>query len=134
MKTDVLLVDDDAILLMMLQKMISKTGFHPSPGKYLNGKLAFDHIVKNDDSKTNFIVLLDLNMPVMNGWEFLERINDSNINSPVYVIIVTSSVDMRDRDKANAYSQVIHFMEKPVNETKIKSLAQLSQIKDLLNL
>jgi len=134
MKTDVLLVDDDAILLMMLQKMVSKTGFHPSPGKYLNGKIAFDHIVNNDDGKTNFVVLLDLNMPVMNGWEFLEKINDTNIKSPVYVIIVTSSVDMRDREKAKAFSQVIYFMEKPVSENKIKLLAELSQIKDFINL
>jgi len=134
MKTDVLLVDDDAILLMMLQKMISKTGFHPSPGKYLNGKIAFDHIIKNDDDKTNFVVLLDLNMPVMNGWEFLEKLEDTNLKSTVFVIVVTSSVDKRDRERASGFSQVIYFLEKPVNETKIKSLAQLPQIKDLLNL
>jgi CheY-like chemotaxis protein len=131
---DMLLVDDDAILLMMLQKMVSKTGLHPTPGKYLNGKLAFDHIIKNDDSETTFIVLLDLNMPVMNGWEFLEKINETNINSPVYVIIVTSSVDMRDRGKADSFKNVIHFMEKPVNEFKIKSLSQLPQIKHLFDI
>lgn len=131
MNVDVLLVDDDAILLMMLQKMVNKTGFHPSPGKYLNGKLAFDHIISNDNEETNFIVLLDLNMPVMNGWEFLEKLATSELKSNIYVIIVTSSVDRRDRDKADLFKSVVHFMEKPVTETKIKALMQLSEIQHL---
>jgi CheY-like chemotaxis protein len=123
MRTELILVDDDAILLMILQKMIIKQGFHTSPNKFLNGKLALDYIKSNDSSDTNYLVLLDLNMPIMSGWDFLESIGKEAFHSTIRVVILTSSVDKRDRDRAAVFSHVIHFLEKPISESKIKLLS-----------
>ena len=59
-----------------------------------------DYILANKDKDKVFLILLDINMPVMNGWEFLDQLNTIVIKPLVKVVIVTSSIDSADKDKA----------------------------------
>jgi CheY-like chemotaxis protein len=73
-------------------------------------------------SDTKHLVLLDINMPVMTGWEFLDRIQDQPVAERVKVAMVTSSVDRSDKVKAETYAQVVSFLEKPVTNDMLQTL------------
>ena len=64
--------------------------------------------------KKKYMILLDLNMPVMNGWEFLEELEKTEIASQAKVAIVTSSIDSADRKKAKEFEMVEYFLSKPL--------------------
>ncbi|MEO6639376.1 MAG: response regulator, partial [Ginsengibacter sp.] len=69
-----------------------------------------------------------INMPVMNGWEFLDAINQSPIADDILIAVVTSSTNESDKKRAFEYKQVIRYIEKPVN---IQKLCELKQDKAL---
>lgn len=115
----VLIVDDDHVILMIHKLKIMKTGVDLTPLQFLNGQTALDHIIEYNEVENSFIVLLDINMPVMNGWEFLDSIQKMALKCQVKVAIVTSSVDQADQEKAKMYSQVFSYITKPVNEAEM---------------
>ena len=69
------------------------------------------------------IIFLDLNMPEMNGWEFLEMLQSRNCSHRI--IILTSSTSKIDVDKAKDYPAVIKYMVKPMNKQKFSELSGL---------
>jgi CheY-like chemotaxis protein len=60
-------------------------------------------------------VVLDINMPVMDGWGLLDII-EADFDKKIEIIMVTSSVDQGDKDKAASYSKIIDFLEKPFSK------------------
>lgn len=96
--------------------LVVKRNISSNPESFMNGMEAFDYLF--EDAKKNvetyYLILLDLNMPLMNGWEFLEAIKDINVANRTEVIIVTSSPDREDREKARKIDLVSDFIEKPL--------------------
>jgi len=123
MQMDVLIVDDDDIMLSLHHDIVKKCGLSATPVCCKFGEQALQHIQSKDPDQ-KFLVLLDINMPVMNGWEFMDALNDHNHNN-VCVVIVTSSVNRDDRDKARTYKQVIDYFEKPISYQTLLGLRQL---------
>jgi response regulator RpfG family c-di-GMP phosphodiesterase len=123
----VLLVDDDEINNFISIKLIKKALTNTSIMACLNGKFAIDQLVeiqrKNPADMPDYI-LLDINMPIMNGWEFLDEYKRLNIDplgkSKIYII--SSSVFSNDINKARSYPLVKDFVSKPLNVEKIKEL------------
>jgi len=66
------------------------------------------------------IIFLDLNMPNISGWEFLDLMAEKNISHKV--IILTSSVSSLDHDKAKTYRNVLHCTEKPMKKEKLVTI------------
>jgi CheY-like chemotaxis protein len=62
-----------------------------------------------------YLLLLDINMPVMSGWDFLDAIRLRSYADQVYAVIVSSSIDTGNHKKAEQYKQVIGYLEKPIN-------------------
>ena len=60
------------------------------------------------------LIFLDLNMPEVNGWQFLEVLTEKQ--NQTQVVIVTSSTSIHDKEKAQKYAQVIDFLEKPLTK------------------
>tara|TARA_R110002051_G_scaffold65839_1_gene119479 strand:- start:23743 stop:24153 length:411 start_codon:yes stop_codon:yes gene_type:complete len=118
---EILLVDDDPVVQYLHKTLLSKFNF-PEQKFFSNGEFALDYILENNNQNLLFLILLDINMPVMNGWEFLEELKKHSIKSLVKVVILTSSIDNSDKDKAKSYHQVFEFMEKPLHETFICNL------------
>lgn len=118
-----LCVDDDAITLMLNRKIIERAVPGATILTALNGSLALSRF--NDHSSDPILVLLDLNMPVMDGWEFLDRFSDELAERypNCKVVILTSSVDPRDEDRAKNYPSVIGFLSKPLSMDRVKELA-----------
>jgi len=71
------------------------------------------------------ILFLDINMPTLTGWEFLEQFETCcpEIKSRLHIYIVSSSVDQRDKEKAEAHKHVKGFILKPLEEETIRSVA-----------
>lgn len=127
MELEVLIVDDDAIITMIHKRLVVKSGLHANPQVFLNGKAALEYLKSENGSAAgkSFIVLLDINMPIMNGWQFMDSLQKEPVLAPVHVVMVTSSVDKSDREKASSYGLVRDYFEKPVDVEKLKNLVSL---------
>lgn len=119
--TDILVVDDDKLLCLILSSGLRKYVSLPVTVHY-NGKTALDHITKAPNS--NFLVLLDINMPVMNAWDFMEEVNRRELHN-FQVVVVSSSVNASDKSRAFSFPQVIDYLEKPLFAGQYKKLAIL---------
>jgi len=123
----VLLVDDDEINNFISIKLIKKALLNTEIMACLNGKYAIDQLVEiqmNDPAKLPDYILLDINMPIMNGWEFLDEYTRLGLDpagkSKIYII--SSSVFSNDINKARSYPLVKDFISKPLNVEKIREL------------
>jgi CheY-like chemotaxis protein len=128
----VLLVDDDEINNFISIKLIRKVLNNAEIMACLNGKFAIDQLMnlqETEPEKLPDYILLDINMPIMNGWEFLEMYNRLNIDparkSKIYII--SSSVFSNDINKAKSYPLVKDFISKPLNVDKIKELFEMEK-------
>ena len=122
MKFDVMIVDDDTIAVFIHRNVIQKSHFHDTPLSFINGKEALDYILQHDAGDHTYCILLDINMPEMNGWQFLDAINQQTLAAKLLVVMVTSSVDAADKEKAGTYPQVIRYLEKPVSILSLEEL------------
>ncbi|MDR3695810.1 response regulator [Mucilaginibacter sp.] len=123
----VLLVDDDEINNFISIKLIKKALLNTEIMACLNGKFAIDQLVeiqRNDPAKLPDYILLDINMPIMNGWEFLDEYKRLNIDpsGKTKIFIISSSVFSNDINKARSYPLVKDFISKPLNVDKIVEL------------
>src|ERR1700749_4525678 len=123
----ILLVDDDEINNFISIKLIKKALLTTEIMACLNGKFAIDQLVeiqRKDPSKLPDYILLDINMPIMNGWEFLDEYKRLNIDplGKSKIFIISSSVFSNDINKARSYPLVKDFISKPLNVEKIIDL------------
>ncbi|OOQ58823.1 response regulator [Mucilaginibacter pedocola] len=123
----VLLVDDDEINNFISIKLIKKALANTDIMACLNGRFAIDQLAdiqRKDPSKLPDYILLDINMPIMNGWEFLDEYKRINLDplGKSKIFIISSSVFSNDINKARSYPLVKDFISKPLNVDKIKEL------------
>lgn len=127
----ILCVDDDPITLMLCKKVVERVEFAKEIIIANNGEEAinyFDALFKerknNDTIVYPKLVLLDLNMPVMDGWEFLETYisrNYHNIFDSTRFIVLSSSIDPYDINRSKTYP-IIGFLSKPVTKEMLENL------------
>jgi CheY-like chemotaxis protein len=132
-KLETLIVDDDDMVVFLHKMAIAQSGLSQRPAVAFNGGQALDYISQQQTPDTSFLVLLDINMPVMDGWEFLDTIQTFNLLAPIYIVMVTSSVDNRDRKKAKTYTQVIDYVEKPLSVDTCIHIKKLPQVARLID-
>jgi CheY-like chemotaxis protein len=126
----ILCVDDDAITLMLCKKVIERVGFAKEIITAQNGEEAFAYfqaLAKQPEFNPDYpkLILLDLNMPIMNGWEFLDTYQESgyqNIFKEAKFIVLSSTIDPQDVDKAKKYSAVLDFLSKPITKEMLEEL------------
>lgn len=126
---EILLVDDDRIALMIHERFILKSGMSADIQKFLNGKEALEHLLTQKKAKHR-LVFLDINMPVMNGWEFLDNINGNDQLKALNIVILTSSVDVADIQRAGRYQQVVKYIEKPVSVDTFRQLRAIPELEE----
>ncbi|MBP6180628.1 response regulator [Flavobacterium sp.] len=123
-------IDDDPITLMLCKKVIVKASFSNEIITSQNGEealLYFNKIKYNTDNKFKKhpeLIFLDLNMPVMGGWEFLDIFNtiDYSEFSSIKVVVLSSTIDPEDLKKSKSYPMVIDFLSKPITISMLEYL------------
>lgn len=110
-------VDDDEIYQFIIKRIIEKKKLPCKILVFNDGRELYNYLVENKSSaeKLPGALLLDINMPEMDGWEFIEqyrKIEDS-LSKRGHIYVVTSSVNSKDEEKARAYSEIKDFIEKP---------------------
>ncbi len=118
----VMIIDDDAVFNMMAKVLLRDTGIAENPISCSNGKEAINLLNEQIADDTTFLLFLDINMPLMNGWEVLDALHKLPHHKNIHVVIVTSSIDKADREKANAYRQLINYLVKPIKRESLLAL------------
>ena len=112
-----LFIDDDSIQNMLNTKLMEFCGI-PNPKKTFTDPIkAMEYIQENPDDIE--CLFLDLNMPEISGWQFLDRMNGT-LKMPVFIL--TSSMNLEDQAKAHHYSAVKEFISKPLTSSQIEEL------------
>lgn len=129
-KIVVLNVDDDDVTLILHKMLVKATACCDEIENFISGESALEYLQSASFSAdNNYVILLDINMPGMSGWDFLDRMEYIH-GLKAYVALVTSSIDSRDQEKARNYDKVIDFFIKPLNKNQLLSFFQ--KVKSLL--
>jgi two-component system, chemotaxis family, chemotaxis protein CheY len=120
------LVDDDKIFQLTASKTIQATKLTDKILQFENGEDALQFIKTNlaDADKLPDYIFLDINMPFVDGWMFLEdyELIKSNLPKPITIYMVSSSIDPRDINRARSNSNVHDYVVKPVTIQKFIEL------------
>jgi two-component SAPR family response regulator len=125
MNPEIILVDDDEVLLVILEKMFHKVRPETKLRSFSMGRHALDHLANFPDAGKYRFLLVDINLKDLTGWDFLNELILRK-DSFSMVFLITSSVSQINAELAKKYPQVIGFFEKPITFDKIKKI--LTQI------
>jgi CheY-like chemotaxis protein len=111
----ILLVDDDNVYHVVTSMLIKRLPFDVESSKAMDGREAID-LIKADLNNPPDLILLDLNMPVMNGWEFLDEIDNfkSQMSRQPVICILSSTIAPDDIERSMSYASVHSFISKPL--------------------
>lgn len=125
------IIDDDPITVFGMRKMIDSIVSYKTISVFENGKLAIDGInamISNQEDIPE-VIFLDINMPVMDGWQFLEEFIALPIENKIQINIFTSSIDTRDEqnwiDYKNKTHHTVTYNHKPLNADKILEIIEV---------
>lgn len=121
------IIDDDKLTVKLMSILISKNDFCEEIESFYNAKDAISKLKENsgDNGILPDAILLDLNMPVMDGWQFLDEFISLPITKEIHIFIMTSSIDPADIEMATTYKVVKEYIMKPITTQKLDDLCKL---------
>lgn len=127
-----LCIDDDKTTLMLIKMVTEKASFAKDVITALNGREGLEYyhnlLKESQDKREDYpqLIFLDLNMPVMNGWEFLDEFVENIYPQfpDTKVVILSSSANPVDKEKAKQYPIIIGYISKPITADLLKMLVK----------
>ncbi|RFS26441.1 response regulator [Chitinophaga silvatica] len=123
----IFIVDDDPIHQQIAKIMIERQAISTGIRVFSDAQEVLDYLRdKSGDSEAlPDLILLDLNMPVMDGWEFLEEyaLFCQQLPKQIKIFVLTSSIDEKDRERVAGYSFVTGYLTKPLSKEIISHLS-----------
>lgn len=120
------LIDDDPAFVFITEKIIEKTNHFKEVKVFDNGLNALNYLKENLNNDTHLpnIIFLDLSMPVMDGWQFLDEyaLLEIKNKSKITVYICSSSISPYDITRAKSISEVTDFIIKPITKEKLTEI------------
>ncbi|MDW3649554.1 MAG: response regulator [Bacteroidia bacterium] len=122
----VMIIDDDEINNFICVKNLKDSGFSDEASFCLRGKDGLEELKNASPEEIPDVIFLDINMPLMNAWEFLEEYNKlaSGFNKEVKLFILSSSVYKRDIAKSSEYANVTDYIIKPLNKATLDKVRE----------
>ncbi|MFT5596631.1 MAG: CheY-like chemotaxis protein [Flammeovirgaceae bacterium] len=128
----IMVIDDDSTFLFIFRKQIEKIEGIEIVNESRNGLEAINYLKNGQDASSEKpdLIVLDLNMPVMDGWDFLNKYSllcDKGA-SKVPICILSSTINQADFDRASTYDYVKTFFSKPVTSEQLETMKKISEI------
>lgn len=120
------IIDDDPIFIFGAKRMMELTDFCRTFLIFKNGQEALNALTTMIQSGENIpdVIFLDINMPIMDGWQFLDEFIKIKNDHKTIIYIVSSSIDPMDRNKVRDYENVSNYIVKPIS---LETFEQISQ-------
>jgi CheY-like chemotaxis protein len=127
----VLLVDDDDATNFMSRLVIDRAGITDHVEIALNGRDAMEYLTKTvipvkteHTTRPSMLILLDINMPIMDGWEFLQAYKalDTKPKDEIIIVMITTSSNLEDEKRAAEIPEVAGFAHKPLRLAMVEDI------------
>ena len=125
----VCVIDDDKIYIYGLKKLITIKELSPNLMEFYNGKEAIDFLINPENqNQLPDIIFLDINMPVMDGWGFMESFVKikPQLGKKITIYMVSSSINQDDINRAKGISDVTDYVIKPIPQDTLVELFKVA--------
>lgn len=122
MGLNILIIDDDQVNNFVLKNIIQRSYPDARVEVKLEGQSALNYLGKVDDDRFPQIILLDIYMPILNGYDFLEQFHSVFSKKDCYIYMISTSLSKNDQQRANNYPMVQGFITKPLINNNIQSI------------
>lgn len=115
------IINDDDIFTFILKKSINKLSVCENILTYSNGELAIQGLTQQIASGLSLpeIILLDINMPIMNGWDFLNEFAAINTGNKADIYLISAHISSNDSIKAKNHPEITGILEDPADSDTI---------------
>ncbi|WP_337045086.1 response regulator [Emticicia sp. 17c] len=129
MITKLLCIDDDETTLLLIRMVVEKARFAKEIKTCKSAQEAlgyYQNILAEQSTEAPQLIFLDLNMPVMSGWDFLDEFISTYYPkfNQTQIVILSSSTNIEDRNKARQYPAIIGYIPKPITADLLKKLVK----------
>ncbi|GAB3579330.1 response regulator [Hymenobacter daeguensis] len=118
------LIDDDSLAIYLTEQLLRAEGFSNAICTFQSAEEALQKLVTEKDNAVPDVVFLDLNMPMMNGWQFLDALApyEDELRGSCHIYILTSSLALTDLEKSKRYDLVAGLIHKPLDSEEIRAI------------
>lgn len=121
------IIDDDEVIIYLTDLLVKNVDFCDRLSSFTDTDHAMEALKEAIKSGENLpsVILIDLNMPIKDGWSFLDELTELNLKQEIPVFIFTSSINPVDMERSKKYKIVKDYIIKPLTIHKINKILRL---------